>query len=98
MNRSQIVLNAPIKSIGSHVVPVALHPEVEVTIKISVARSADEAERLARGEDIRLSREAAEEAEAAAREAAAFFERPEDSEQLSAVEGSEQEAAPAARK
>ena len=97
VNRSQIVLNAPIKSIGSHVVPVALHPEVEVTIKINVARSADEAERLARGEDIRLSREAAEEAAAAA-QAAAFFERPEDSEQLSAAEGSEQEDAPAARK
>jgi large subunit ribosomal protein L9 len=83
VNRSQIVLNAPIKSIGLHVVPVALHPEVEVTIKISVARSADEAERLARGEDITLSREAAEEAQAAAQVAAAFFEKPEDQEQLS---------------
>ena len=81
VNRSQIVLNAPIKAIGLHVVPVALHPEVEVTIKIGVARNADEAERLARGEDIRLSREAVEEAEAAAATAAAFFERPEDSEQ-----------------
>ena len=83
VNRSQIVLNAPIKSIGLHVVPVALHPEVEVTIKVSVARSADEAERLARGEDITLSREAAEEAQAAAQVAAAFFEKPEDQEQLS---------------
>ena len=82
VNRSQIVLNAPIKSIGLHVVPVALHPEVEVTIKISVARSADEAARLARGEDITLSRLAAEEAEAAAQVAAAFFEKPEDQEQL----------------
>jgi large subunit ribosomal protein L9 len=83
VNRSQIVLNAPIKSIGLHVVPVALHPEVEVKIKVGVARSADEAERLARGEDITLSREAAEEAEAAA-QAAAFFERPEDSEEVEA--------------
>jgi len=83
VNRSHIVLNAPIKSIGLHVVPVALHPEVEVTIKISVARSADEAERLARGEDITLSREAAEDAEAASQVAAAFFEKPEDQEQLS---------------
>jgi large subunit ribosomal protein L9 len=90
VNRSQIVLNAPIKAIGLHVVPVALHPEVEVTIKISVARSADEAERLARGEDITLSREAAEEAEAAAQAAAAFFEKPEDQEQLSEG-GSEEE-------
>src|SRR5215467_6812652 len=75
VNRSHIVLNAPIKSIGLHVVPVALHPEVEVTIKISVARSA--------GEDITLSREAAEDAEAASQVAAAFFEKPEDQEQLS---------------
>ena len=90
VNRSQIVLNAPIKSIGLHVVPVALHPEVEVTIKVSVARSADEAERLARGEDITLSREAAEEAEAAAQAAAAFFEKPEDQEQMSEG-GSEEE-------
>jgi len=97
VSRSQIVLNAPIKSIGAHTVPVALHPEVEVTIKISVARSADEAERLARGEDITLSREAAEEAQAAA-QAAAFFERPEDSEQATVVEGSETDDSSPARK
>jgi large subunit ribosomal protein L9 len=88
VNRSQIALNAPIKSIGQHIVPVALHPEVEVSIKVSVARSADEAERLGRGEDITLSREAAEEAEAAA-QAAAFFENPEDAE---TVEPGEPEA------
>jgi large subunit ribosomal protein L9 len=97
VNRSQIVLNAPIKSIGLHIVPVALHPEVEITIKISVARSADEAERLARGEDITLSREAAEAAEAAA-QAAAFFERPEDSDKASGAEASDQDAAPEERK
>jgi large subunit ribosomal protein L9 len=95
VNRSQVVLNAPIKSIGLHVVPVALHPEVEVKIKISVARSAEEAERLARGEDITLSREAAEDAEAAA-QAAAFFEKPEDQETADATTP-EDEAAPAER-
>jgi large subunit ribosomal protein L9 len=95
VNRSQVVLNAPIKSIGLHVVPVALHPEVEVTIKISVARSAQEAERLARGEDITLSREAAEEAEAAA-QAAAFFEKPEDQAATDAT-SPEDETAPAER-
>ena len=52
VNRSQIALNAPIKTIGLHKVPIALHPEVEVTITINVARSADEAERLARGENV----------------------------------------------
>jgi large subunit ribosomal protein L9 len=75
--RSQIALHAPIKTIGLHTVPVALHPEVEVTITINVARNADEAERQARGEDVTLHREEADEAEAAAAEAAAFFEKPE---------------------
>ena len=71
----QIALNVPIKTIGSHKVPVLLHPEVEVTITIHVARSADEAARLARGEDITVQREDAEEdAAAAAAAAEAFFE------------------------
>jgi large subunit ribosomal protein L9 len=52
VNRNQIALNAPIKTIGRHVVPVALHPEVEVTVTLNVARSADEAERQAKGEDL----------------------------------------------
>jgi large subunit ribosomal protein L9 len=81
VSRSQIALNAPIKSIGSHKVPVALHPEVDVSITINVARSADEAERIARGEDVTVRREATEaedEAAQAAAAAAAFFEKPED--------------------
>ena len=57
-------------------VPVALHPEVEVTITMNVARNADEAERQARGEDVTRRREDSED-EAAAAEAAAFFEKPE---------------------
>ena len=61
INRIQIALNAPIKTIGQHKVPVALHPEVEVTITVIVARSADEAERIARGEDVTVRREDAEE-------------------------------------
>jgi large subunit ribosomal protein L9 len=79
IDRNQIALHAPIKTIGLHSVPVALHPEVEVTIQISVARSADEAERLLRGEDVRVRRddaddEEAEEAAAAVAEAEKFFE------------------------
>jgi large subunit ribosomal protein L9 len=80
VNRAQIHLNAPIKMIGTHKVPVALHPEVEVTITVYVARNADEAARLARGEDVTVRREAgAEEEEAAEVQAAAeaFFEQPE---------------------
>jgi len=74
--RNQISLQAPIKTIGLHTVPVALHPEVEVTITINVARNPDEAERQARGEDVTQRREETE-AEEAAADAAAFFEKPE---------------------
>ena len=72
LNRAQIALNTPIKTIGLHKVPVSLHPEVEVTITVAVARSADEAARLARGEDITVARE--EPAEADQEAAEAFFE------------------------
>jgi len=64
VNRSQIALNAPIKTIGQHKVQVALHPEIDVTVTIAVARNAEEAERLARGEDITVRRQEGEEAEA----------------------------------
>ena len=75
VGRSQIVLNAPIKTIGQYKVPLALHPEVEVAITVTVARSADEAERIARGEDVTVRRtEAEEEAAAAAAAAEAMFE------------------------
>jgi large subunit ribosomal protein L9 len=73
VERSQIALNAPIKTLGVHPVPVALHPEVESSITVTVARSADEAERLARGEDV-LSRREEDEADQAAEEAEDFFE------------------------
>ena len=77
-SRDQIALHNPIKTIGLHTIPVALHPEVEVTVTINVARNADEAERQARGEDVTQRREEADEAEEAAKEAEAFFEKPEE--------------------
>ena len=52
VERSQIVLHLPIKSLGVHDVPVRLHAEVSAAVKINVARSLDEAERQARGEDV----------------------------------------------
>ena len=52
VERSQVVLNFPIKTLGVHEVLVRLHAEVTATVKINVARSADEAERQARGEDV----------------------------------------------
>ena len=50
--RSAIVLDSPIKSLGLHDVRVSLHPEVSVTIKLNVARSAEEAALQAQGVDI----------------------------------------------
>ncbi len=75
VSRNQVALNTPIKAIGLHKVPVALHPEIEVTVTINVARSADEAERIARGEDVITRREEPAAAEEVAAEE--FFENPE---------------------
>ena len=86
VTRNQIALHAPIKMVGLHKVPVALHPEVEVAITINVARNAEEAERQARGEDVTQRRdEGDDEAAAATQAAAAVFEKPE---QLAEDQGS----------
>ncbi len=50
--RSQVVLLHPIKVLGLHQVSVELHPEVAIAVTVNVARSAEEAERQARGERI----------------------------------------------
>lgn len=50
--RSQIELRSPIKTIGLHTVEIRLHPEVEVSVTVNVARSEDEATRQAAGEDL----------------------------------------------
>lgn len=76
VDRSQVELNAPIKAIGLHTVPVALHPEVGSKITVNIARNADEAERQARGEDMTVRREAPDEAAEAALAAEAIFEQP----------------------
>ena len=52
IERSQVVLNTAIKTLGVHEVLVRLHAEVTATVKINVARSVDEAERQAKGEDV----------------------------------------------
>jgi large subunit ribosomal protein L9 len=80
VTRNQVALNVPIKTIGMHTVPVALHPEIEVTVTLNVARNADEAERQARGEDMTRRREETE-AEEAAATAATFFEKPQEGEE-----------------
>jgi large subunit ribosomal protein L9 len=53
VERRQISLDHPIKTLGLHAVKVVLHPEVAVQITVNVAQSADEAAAQARGESIR---------------------------------------------
>jgi large subunit ribosomal protein L9 len=50
INRSQVVLEHPIKTLGIATTRVALHPEVSIPVAVNVARSSEEAERQARGE------------------------------------------------
>ena len=52
VKRNMIVLEQPIKTLGLHGVKVKLHPEVIVDVEVNVARSEDEAERQAKGEDV----------------------------------------------
>ena len=52
IGRNQVDLNTPIKAIGLHSVVIHLHAEVSVKIGLNVARSADEAERQAKGENL----------------------------------------------
>jgi len=74
LNRQQVLLDAPIKTIGQHKITIAVHPEVEIHVTTTVARSDAEAERINRGEDVNSrqeDRDAAAEAIAAAGE---FFD------------------------
>jgi large subunit ribosomal protein L9 len=74
LSRQQVLLDAPIKTIGQHKITIAVHPEVEIHVTTTVARSDAEAERINRGEDVNSrqeDRDAAAEAIAAAGE---FFD------------------------
>jgi large subunit ribosomal protein L9 len=59
VDRRQIVLDKPVKTLGVHDVKVQLHPEVIVKVMLNVARSEEEAERQARGEDVTMVRDEA---------------------------------------
>src|ERR1700761_776490 len=52
LDRAMVVLDKPIKTLGLHPVKVRLHAEVTITVNINIARSQDEAERQARGENV----------------------------------------------
>jgi large subunit ribosomal protein L9 len=78
VGRNQVGLDRPIKTLGQHPVRIILHPEVIVSVSINVARTADEAERLARGENLLSQRDEDAIADAEAREAAQAREAAED--------------------
>jgi len=92
ISRSQIALNTPIKTIGRHAVQLLLHPEIDTSISIVVARNNEEAARIERGEDVTQLREQTPE-EAAVAAAEAFFE-PEAAEAVRAREGGEAAESP----
>jgi large subunit ribosomal protein L9 len=94
IGRGQVALNTPIKTIGRHNVPIALHPDIETSITVIVARNAEEAGRIERGEDVTQLREDRTPEEEAVLAAEAFFE-PEAAESVRAREGAEADDAPA---
>jgi len=102
VKRNMVVLETPIKALGLHEVKVRLHPEVTVSVTVNVARTEDEAERQAKGEDViatQLAEEAADMKEANAERAAnavSMFEGDAPEEFTAPEEGAEEEA-PAAK-
>jgi large subunit ribosomal protein L9 len=60
INRSQVLLDRPIKTLGLHDVRIQLHPEVDVHVTLNVARSQDEADLQAQGQDVTAIREETE--------------------------------------
>jgi len=94
LTRNQIALNTPIKMIGRHSVSIALHPEIESSIAIIVARNDEEAARIERGEDVTQLRQEPTAEEAAVIAAEAYFE-PEAAATIRARESAEEAETPA---
>src|SRR6266702_840887 len=88
IDRSQVMLDSPIKTIGKHTVSIAVHPEVEVTVTVTVARSAEEAERINRGEDISTRQEAQDAAAEAIAAAGGGFGKVSTSTRIEAIRSS----------
>lgn len=59
VDRRQVVMDRPVKTLGVHPIKISLHPEVVVQVSLNVARTEDEAERQARGEDVTVIKEEA---------------------------------------
>ena len=88
VDRKQVLIREPIKTLGLHEVEIHLHPEVVVTITLNVARSPEEAEIQASGKSIQEL--------AAEEEAAADFEIAELFDDLGAAASDDEELAEAA--
>ena len=105
IKRNMIVLEQPIKALGLHTVKVRLHPEVSIEVTVNVARTTDEAERQAKGEDVIATQIAEEQADIKeanqerAENAVSMFEgdAPEEFLNPEADEGDAPEEAPAAK-
>jgi large subunit ribosomal protein L9 len=74
VSRPQVWLDAPIKMIGQKKVMIAVHPEVEAAITVTVARNTDEAERIKRGDDFSTRQEDQDAAAEALAAAGEFFD------------------------
>ena len=61
VDRAQVLLEQPIKTTGITQVRVELHPEVVIPIGVNVARSQEEADKQARGEDLRAAQQSEDE-------------------------------------
>ena len=75
IGRQQVLLEQPIKAVGLTTVRVELHPEVQLPVTVNVARSPEEAEKQARGEEIAREEEPTLEDELRAELGAALDER-----------------------
>ena len=93
VNRDQVILDKAIKSLGLVDVRVQLHPEVRVSVTMNVARTVEEAERQARGENVLQT-----EAEQARAEAEAMFEEAAAARAAAEAEAEEAEANAETRK
>jgi len=87
VSRTQVPLDKPIKDIGLAPIHVVLHPEVRVKVTLNVARTEDEAERQARGEDVLAEKTEAEEAKVVAEELFEEGAGPKEEEEAEGNEG-----------
>ena len=91
IERSQVVLDRPIKTLGLHDLRIALHPEVSQTVQVNVARSEDEAKLQAQGISVLAAEEDEIEEEEEAVDMSEAFEEDSESPALEAADDAEPE-------